>query len=315
MDKYLRDYDTKIYKASIAKLFKQYIKLQTVIMKQLEKVNTLKTKKAKINNLHKSMQNLLDLKNIQTTLLSTMDDSIESAEIQEQIMPTTTELENIIFAKDAELSGTQILTKSPKQKSTRQSKPTVITVNDFIKATPPKTDRPSLYEPKNTDEYDSEIHFNQVSHTPIITDYARFWNRINALSTTELSNELNRYGYRRPRGKKYDRQALLNTLSIYAPHIETLKDDIHRKTQIEQNKIKKEIREIYNPKPTRSELEDPLSVLSPRSQVKARNLLSKIVIPESVIQTLRENPDLFKPAQPTPPPPKKKRASRKKDGK
>jgi hypothetical protein len=162
MDKYIMASKTKKYKASIVKLFKQYIKLQKVIMKQIEKVNTLKTKKAKINNLHKSMQHLLDLKNTQTTLLSTMDDSIESAEIQEQIMPTTTELENIIFAKDAELSGTQILTKSPKSKSARQSKPTVITVNDFIKATPPKHDRPSLYEPKNTDEYDNEIHFNQV---------------------------------------------------------------------------------------------------------------------------------------------------------
>jgi hypothetical protein len=107
MDRKTKTKTTKQYKAYVVKLFKQYIKLQTGIMKQMSKVNTLKTKKAKINNLHKAMQNLLDLKNTQTTMLSIMDTSIESAEIQDQIISTTIELENIILTKDVELSRTK----------------------------------------------------------------------------------------------------------------------------------------------------------------------------------------------------------------
>jgi len=159
---------SKQYTASITKLYKQYIKTQKVIMKYIEKVNSVKTKKAKRNNMDKSIENLVALKNIQNTLLDKMDDSLESAEIQESIMESTTDLEHIIFAKDDELTGFKLPVKLPKSKSTKQSKPSVINVNDFIKAIPKIPDRPSLYEPKNTDEYDNEIHFNQVPYEPKI---------------------------------------------------------------------------------------------------------------------------------------------------
>jgi len=72
-------------------------------MKYISKVNSVKTKKAKRNNMDKSFENLGALKNIENTLLEKMDNSLESAEIQESIMDTTKDLEHIIFAKDDEL--------------------------------------------------------------------------------------------------------------------------------------------------------------------------------------------------------------------
>jgi len=94
---------SKTYTASIVKLYKQYIKTQKVIMKYISKVKSVKTKKAKRNNMDKSFENLGALKNIENTLLEKMDNSLESAEIQESIMDTTKDLEHIIFAKDDEL--------------------------------------------------------------------------------------------------------------------------------------------------------------------------------------------------------------------
>ena len=71
--------------------------------------------------------------------------------------------------------------------------------------------------------------------------------------------------------------------------------------------IKKDIKKIYEPrKPTRAELEDPLSVLSPRSRTKAEKALSKIVIrPEDVLPLLGQNVFETKPKTPKPKTPSK----------
>jgi len=80
----------------------------------------------------------------------------------------------------------------------------------------------------------------------------------------------------------------------------------------EQTQIKKDIKKIYKqgkqPKPTRAELEDPLSVLSPRSRTKAEKILSKIVItPEMVLPFTPEQVKDFKKKQaPKPETPKPK---------
>jgi hypothetical protein len=90
-------------KNMVSKLVKKYTKIRELILKQLDKEQKLKTIKAKRNAIEKGAENLIELKNIETLILSILDDQNEGLQTKEVIKSNLQDLEERLLTKYSKL--------------------------------------------------------------------------------------------------------------------------------------------------------------------------------------------------------------------